>query len=268
MTVCTERDSFQVVCCLHRHDLLTYSLQDPDGDAADDDLLQTPALCSLGSPKATKSAPPVTNANLDYEHPEHADDDIIERPPSPKYDEKTIFFTTPAAYRQARRDRPSFSQQPSVARQRYLIMPGTQGSDGVAAGARPLGHGQQDPSSFAARSTPLVSAMKTPAVQQQSQASSAGPTPPGMPSTGPRKAVAFQTPETGGAAGPSSAKAAGRPSATPSCTARKRFVSQITPPSLPGGGPTPISQSGFKCTVAGKGQQLTLLSIEVHADSR
>ena len=37
-----------------------------------------------------------------------------------------------------------------------------------------------------------------------------------------------------------------------------------------GAGPTPLSQAGFKqrrC-VAGKGQQLTLLSLELHADCR
>lgn len=51
------------------------------------------------------------------------------------------------------------------------------------------------------------------------------------------------------------------------------FISQITPPS-PGlggsGGATPLSQAGFKqrrC-VAGKGQQLTLLSLELHAECR
>jgi hypothetical protein len=55
---------------------------------------------------------------------------------------------------------------------------------------------------------------------------------------------------------------------------RAGFVSQITPPSpgVVGAGrsATPLSQAGFKqrrC-VAGKGQQLTLLSFELHADSR
>lgn len=54
---------------------------------------------------------------------------------------------------------------------------------------------------------------------------------------------------------------------------RQGFVSQITPPSLGlGGGSagTPLSQAGFKqrrC-VSGKGQQLTLLSLELHAESR
>lgn len=56
---------------------------------------------------------------------------------------------------------------------------------------------------------------------------------------------------------------------------RQGFVSQITPPS-PGlgsggtAGATPLSQAGFKMRrcVSGKGQQLTLLSLELHADSR
>lgn len=44
---------------------------------------------------------------------------------------------------------------------------------------------------------------------------------------------------------------------------------QITPPSCVGSaGATPLSQAGFKRTVAGKGQQLTLLAVEVHADGR
>ena len=35
-----------------------------------------------------------------------------------------------------------------------------------------------------------------------------------------------------------------------------------------GGGATPLSQAGFKRLVPGKGQQLTLLSVEVQADCR
>ena len=51
---------------------------------------------------------------------------------------------------------------------------------------------------------------------------------------------------------------------------RPGFVSQITPPSPASGmsGPTPVSQAGFRRLVPGKGQQLTLLSVEVHADTR
>lgn len=46
-------------------------------------------------------------------------------------------------------------------------------------------------------------------------------------------------------------------------------VVQITPPSCVGSaGATPLSQSGFKRSVAGKGQQLTFLAVEVHADCR
>ena len=45
---------------------------------------------------------------------------------------------------------------------------------------------------------------------------------------------------------------------------------QISPvtPAVGSGGATPLSQAGFKHTVAGKGQQLTLAAVEVHADSR
>lgn len=50
---------------------------------------------------------------------------------------------------------------------------------------------------------------------------------------------------------------------------KPRWVSQITGPSPKAiKSQTPVSQSGFKWRVAGKGQQLTLLSVEVHAASR
>ena len=52
---------------------------------------------------------------------------------------------------------------------------------------------------------------------------------------------------------------------------RARWTSQITPPSPAGGsdgGVTPVSQAGFRRLVPGKGQGLTLLSVEVHADTR
>lgn len=48
-----------------------------------------------------------------------------------------------------------------------------------------------------------------------------------------------------------------------------KFISQITGPSpLTAKSQTPVSQAGFKWKVAGKGQQLTLLSIEILADTR
>ncbi|KAK9861361.1 hypothetical protein WJX84_007914, partial [Apatococcus fuscideae] len=69
--------------------------------------------------------------------------------------------------------------------------------------------------------------------------------------------------------GPDAGRQPGLPAAS---TGRKRarFVSQITPPSpaVGGSGPTPLSQAGFKRLVPGKGHQLTLLSLEVHADCR
>ena len=49
----------------------------------------------------------------------------------------------------------------------------------------------------------------------------------------------------------------------------KRWTSQITPPSPAiRGEATPVSQAGFRRLVPGKGQNLTLLSIELHADTR
>ena len=66
------------------------------------------------------------------------------------------------------------------------------------------------------------------------------------------------------------AAVAGGGGAAPKAHNRKQFVSQITPPSPVSGvsGPTPVSQAGFRRLVPGKGQQLTLLSVEVHADTR
>ena len=49
----------------------------------------------------------------------------------------------------------------------------------------------------------------------------------------------------------------------------KRWTSQITPPSpAVRGETTPVSQAGYRRLVPGKGQNLTLLSIELHADTR
>ena len=49
---------------------------------------------------------------------------------------------------------------------------------------------------------------------------------------------------------------------------KKNLISQMTPPSLPSGATVTDSQLGFKVTIQGKGQQLTLLSIEIQAKSR
>ena len=77
---------------------------------------------------------------------------------------------------------------------------------------------------------------------------------------------------------PAAAAAAGKVAGSDAATGvgghnnrqRQGLVSQITPPSPVSGvsGPTPVSQAGFRRLVPGKGQQLTLLSIEVHADTR
>ena len=79
---------------------------------------------------------------------------------------------------------------------------------------------------------------------------------------------------TAAAAAAAAGKVAGSGGATgvggPNNRQRQGLVSQITPPSPVSGvsGPTPVSQAGFRRLVPGKGQQLTLLSIEVHADTR
>ncbi|KAK9829480.1 hypothetical protein WJX72_006119 [[Myrmecia] bisecta] len=93
----------------------------------------------------------------------------------------------------------------------------------------------------------------------------------GSPSTS-RKRVAFDDKGSEATAGQAAAVEGPASSFKGSLSSAKRrkFVSQITPPSPAAGasGPTPLSQAGFKRLVAGKGQQLTLLSVEVHADCR
>ncbi len=82
----------------------------------------------------------------------------------------------------------------------------------------------------------------------------------------PAAAVAAAAAAAGKVAGSGAATAVGGPNNRQ----RQGLVSQITPPSPVSGvsGPTPVSQAGFRRLVPGKGQQLTLLSIEVHADTR
>ena len=106
----------------------------------------------------------------------------------------------------------------------------------------------------------------------------------GLPAEGapPQQLAEATTGAAGGAAaGPSQQTAGGTASDGPTAATeytlrpQQRFISQLTLPSpgLGGGtapGATPLSQAGFKqrrC-VAGKGQQLTLLSLELHAESR
>eukprot|EP00887_Chlorella_sp_A99_P007603 scaffold20.g7603.t1 len=72
--------------------------------------------------------------------------------------------------------------------------------------------------------------------------------------------------ESGSAPGPGSAT--GGP-ATSHKQRQKQFVSMVSPPSSGRGGKaTPFSQGVFKHCIQGKGQQLTLLCLEMHADSR
>lgn len=107
--------------------------------------------------------------------------------------------------------------------------------------------------------------------------------PPGQAGGAPAEALARPPPGAAAAAVAAPAGAAmgvpleatSAPTGTTGTTTTQRrgatakFASQITPPSAGDSkGGTPLSQAGFKRTVAGKGQQLTLLSLEVHADSR
>lgn len=147
----------------------------------------------------------------------------------------------------------------------------SQGSDGSGSGAKrvsfvasPTGDGSQD---GAQAGRPSLSATPPPAAQQHS-------TPAEARSVGAAAAAAA-------AVAPTLAPSGNVPTLDATLaterTQRKRqgFISQITPPSpgLGGGSAaaaTPLSQAGFKMRrcVSGKGQQLTLLSLELHADSR
>ncbi|KAK9800905.1 hypothetical protein WJX73_009136 [Symbiochloris irregularis] len=134
------------------------------------------------------------------------------RPASPKYDERSFFYTTPSLHPES------------------------------PAGKRPQSTGAAAPGSMG---------------------------PPGA--LGPRPAAAAE-----GAKTPVPPPAHGRPmlplpqQAAGWAAKRAKFTSQITPPSAsrPPGEHTPVSQAGFKHSVVGKGQQLTLLSLEVQADCR
>jgi hypothetical protein len=205
--------------------------------AADDDLLGTPSLASapLSTARPAAAAAARTPARL-AAAADAADAEDEPRPASPKYDERTFFYSNPYA-----------SQQPSMRGAPGGPRPGSAAS----AGAPPSGTPPAPPPGPPPPRGSLRSALK------------AAPVAPHDSSQGSRgNRVAFpEDPPPAAAAAAVPAPKRGRPS---------QFVSQISAPSpsAAAAGATPSSQTGFKRTVAGKGQGLTLLSVEVHAACR
>jgi hypothetical protein len=173
----------------------------------------------------------------------------LPRAPSPKYDERTSFFFDPLAFAAPDTGQTHEQQQQRQQQQRLH---------------------QAGPSSLA---DPAATGQL-----QQRQLSGASPTP---------------TPQAHAATGPAAPGTDPPPSrfrgslATPAAGARAPAdLSLVTPAGVQGGsrasaggagaaagggaGPTPSSQAGirFKRSVPGKGEQLTVLSLEVHAESR
>ena len=187
------------------------------------------------------------------------------RPASPKYDESTFFYSnpfgplslgqrphpTPAAAAAAAAGTPLLSGGPSSQQG-----PGSQGGGGGGGGSQPTPRSSSQP-----KASLLKTALKGGSRRRASEVDAA-PAP---------KRVGFSAAQAAEAvAGGEKAAASG---GTAPAAARQRglaaFVSQLSGASpLGSAGATPLSQSGFKRTVAGKGQQLTLLCAEVHAECR
>lgn len=215
------------------------------------------------------------------------------RPPSPKYDEASFFYNNPFISDAAPSFRGGGGSGASGARSR-LSMQGR--NNPIAAGTSPAlgsnnpqgnftgqqrayGQQQQPMSTRKSALKPQQQAVLLEASQGSKDAAGVG-----AEERKSKKSVAF-TPEEDHNVAPAVAAAA-VPAAAPERAAaaaeeipikatkpkpkaRSQFVSQITPPSLGGGKTaTPSSQLGFKRVIAGKGQGLTLASIEVHADCR
>jgi len=184
------------------------------------------------------------------------------KPPSPKYDERSFFHDAPhhpyAAGAMAgtpwatplRAGPPAGSGSPAsgVIGPRDRAPEASAGSDSAHAG----GGGVASAPVLRA----LASAASSHADETRGEAAAAA-----QPQA--RAAAAARAPAPQGAGAEEAAPAA---RAAP----RARGASQITPPSAaPGsGGATPVSQAGFRRVVPGKGQGMTLLSVEVHAESR
>ncbi|KAG7673423.1 hypothetical protein KSW81_006633 [Nannochloris sp. 'desiccata'] len=218
------------------------------------------------------------------EEEEEEEREELRRPPSPKYDEASFFYNNPFISDAAPSIRGAGSGGAGMSRSRLS----TQGEKNtVPVGTSPaLGSNNPACGDIGAKSIPgpmqilpqlhpvstRKSALKPPQ-QPPHNVDISGAVDPSQDKAAPaeikgKKVVAFTPEDDDQVAAKNAAVAAPGPS-KPKPKARSQFVSQITPPSHGGGKiATPSSQLGFKRIIAGKGQGLTLASIEVHAECR
>ncbi|KAL6779570.1 POLZ1 [Auxenochlorella protothecoides x Auxenochlorella symbiontica] len=275
------------------------------GAGGADDLLATPMLCTLPSQRGAQraSASPAAASPLAVARggdDADADDATVEgeeeeeevRPASPKYDERTFFFSNPFATQQygprsaaraaadgaAGGHASQLRESPAVSVARHADSPES------APPPRPAGvppaapealrtPGAQRPVRFAALAGAHVAPGTSPRLPSrlgQPAAGRDGEAPPAADTQGRDEAAAPP-----GAAHSSGKERVSPPAAPPSASPLRRGVPPAMLPSMlspahsaPAAGDTPLEQTGFKRVVDGKGQQLTLLSVEVHAESR
>lgn len=200
-----------------------YWLQTNEGD-----LLYTPALQSIrqssGYGTRTKSKPSTfPRSRLSNVQGQQGPNGGQPRPASPKYDERTFFFSNPYA-NEERMTRTAAATSVNSG-DPIVLLPSEpkQGQSQADAGA------QQDQS-------------KEKEVINNTNAVPAAPVPVPARANAPKRPIP---------------------------AAPGRFVSQISGPTPPTTGKvTPASQLGFKRTVAGKGEGLTMISVELHTDCR
>ncbi|KAK9818869.1 hypothetical protein WJX74_003598 [Apatococcus lobatus] len=245
------------------------------------DLLETPSMTARTSNHPQHHVDPPEAANP-------PEDEV--RPASPKYDERTFFYTTPALHPPPSATKPKptpfrppppvlpHTTTPSRLRPAHLMTavsehppPETiQAPAEAAPPMRPASPKYDERSFFFTTPAPA----RSDGIPRPGNSGSTGRAPKHTHAPHDFATPAARPASSSGTAlgkrpGPDAGRQPGLPAAS---TGRKRarFVSQITPPSpaVGGSGPTPLSQAGFKRLVPGKGHQLTLLSLEVHADCR
>lgn len=270
------------------------------------DLLGTPSLASIPSSEANKRVKSLHQHQL-YSTPEinllggvknsldggsgdrdgkvgdgekQQDQEEIRRPPSPKYDEASFFYNNPFISDAA----PSIRGGGMSGRSRLS----TQGKQTPIPVDTSPALGSNNPASGDIGAKSIPGAMQLLPQQHRVSTKKSALKPPQqpplnvntsevvVPSQGKaaqaggkgKKVVAF-TPEDDDHVAAKNAAVDSLGPSKPKPKARSQFVSQITPPSHGGGKiATPSSQLGFKRIIAGKGQGLTLASIEVHAECR
>ncbi|BDA47990.1 probable DNA polymerase zeta catalytic subunit [Coccomyxa sp. Obi] len=260
-------------------------------DSGGSDLLETPALCSM--PSQHRRAPGPSRLRIATQQsadgaPADADEEEI-RPASPKYDERSFFYTTP----KLNPARPAFQrQQPTTPWATPTLLPqpqAAQSPSGAASAASPAAQArhspQQVPDTPVTPAANIRRALPPPPNFSGQIVHNARPAPDSSDSSAAHHVAAapaaaaidklLGAPDAQALAAPADVTpvqeaGANVPQQGPKAHAANPWTSQITAPSPAAGsaGATPVSQSGFRRLVAGKGQNLTLLSIEVHADTR